>query len=64
MWCEPDMEHAMKLMRHAYDNRDEAAGKGKKARQLVEDKFTWDKVGDLMLDRLAALDIERGGTNG
>ena len=64
MWCEPDMEHAMKLMRHVYDNRDEAVGKGKKARQLVEEKFTWDKVGDLMLDRLTALDIERGGANG
>ncbi len=64
MWCEPDMEHAMKLMRHVYDNRDEAAGKGKKARQLVGEKFTWDRVGDLMLDRLAALDIERGGING
>jgi len=58
LWCEPDMEHAMKLMRHAYDNRDEAAGKGDKARQRVIENFTWDKVGDLMLDRLTALDLK------
>jgi hypothetical protein len=57
------MEHAMKQMRHAYDNRDEAAEKGKKARQYVEDNFTWDKVGDLMLNRLTDLDRERGGEN-
>jgi glycosyltransferase involved in cell wall biosynthesis len=59
LWCEPDMAHAMELMREAYVNRDEAAEKGKKARQYVEENFTWDKVGDLMLDRLAALDTAR-----
>jgi hypothetical protein len=64
LWCEPDMEHAMKQMRRAYDHREEAAEKGKRARQLVEENFTWDKVGDLMLGRLAALDAERGGASG
>lgn len=64
MWCEPDMEDAVRLMRHVYNNREEAAEKGKRARALVEENFTWDRIGDLMLERLVALDTERGGTNG
>lgn len=62
LWCEPDLEHAIKQFRHVYANREEAVEKGRKARRLVEDNFTWDKVGDLMLDRLVALDTERGRT--
>ena len=62
-WCEPDMEQAMKLLQHVYSNREEAAERGKKARQYIEENFTWDKVGNILLERLTALDIERGGAN-
>ncbi len=56
LWCEPDLGHAIKLMRHVYNNRDEAIEKGKKARQYVEENFTWGRVGDMMVERLQKID--------
>jgi glycosyltransferase involved in cell wall biosynthesis len=56
LWCEPNLEHAVKLMRHVYNNKDEAAEKGRKARRYVEENFTWDKVGSMLVDRLRQID--------
>jgi len=61
-WAEPDLKHAIDNMRHVYNNRDEARAKGALARQNVSDNFTWDRIGDMIVDRLVKLD--QGGTNG
>jgi glycosyltransferase involved in cell wall biosynthesis len=60
-WAEPDLEHAVNTMRHVYNNREEAALKGQLAKQKVAENFTWDKIGDMIVNRLAQLD--QGGSN-
>ncbi len=60
LWCEPDMEHAINLMRHVYNNRDEAKAKGAKVKEFVTTNFSWDVVGNLIIKRLNELD-KRGG---
>jgi len=60
-WAEPDMKQAIDTMRHVYENRDEARGRGDKARQFVSQNFTWEKVGKSIVDRLVYLD--NGGQN-
>ena len=42
-WAEPDKEHLKKLMRYAYEHRDEVKEKGKKASERVLRDWTWDK---------------------
>jgi glycosyltransferase involved in cell wall biosynthesis len=61
LWCEPDVEQAIKQMRYVYRNREEAKAKGLKARENIKKNFTWDIVGDMMLNRL--VEIDRGGIN-
>lgn len=59
-WCEPDLENTINLMRHVYNNRDEARAKGAKAREYVSDNFTWDRIGKMIVSRLMDLDQNRG----
>jgi len=59
LWCEPDIKDAMDKMRHVYDNREEAKQKGAKAREFVTKNFSWDIVGDLIVNRLH--EIDQGG---
>jgi len=61
-WCEPDMKQAIETMRHVYNNRDEARAKGQLARQHITDNFTWDRIGDLIVERLQKID--QGDHNG
>lgn len=42
-WAEPDFNQLVKLLRYAYEHRDEAKEKGKKAAQYVQDYWTWEK---------------------
>ncbi len=60
-WAEPDMKQAIETMRHVYDNRDEAKQKGQLARQNIDKNFTWDRIGDMIVDRLVQLD--QGGAH-
>ena len=39
----PDLEHLKKLMRFVYKNKDKAIEKGKRARETMTKKFTWNK---------------------
>lgn len=41
-WAQPDLTELRRLMRHVMTNRDEAAAKGKLAREAVCDHWTWD----------------------
>lgn len=62
-WCEPDIKQAVDTMRHVYHNRDEAKEKGLRARQYVQENFTWDRIGDMIVERLTQIDQE-GIVNG
>lgn len=55
-WCEPDLAHAMRLMRHVVDHRDEAEKRGARARRYVSEHFTRQDLGRLIVDRLRQLD--------
>jgi glycosyltransferase involved in cell wall biosynthesis len=61
-WCEPDMKQAIETMRHVYNNRDEAKEKGQRARDYVSQNFSWDKIGDMIVNRLQRID--QGDRNG
>jgi len=45
-WAEPDIQHLSQLMRHVYENQDEARMIGKRARQDIEKYWTWDMATD------------------
>ena len=60
-WAEPNVKHAVETLRHVYNNKDEAAAKGKRAQQFVSDNFTWDRIGDMVVERL--IQIDQGGGN-
>ena len=61
-WCEPDMKQAIETMRHVYNNREEAKEKGTNARRFIGENFTWDKIGDIVVERLQT--VGRGIING
>ena len=60
-WCEPDMKQAIETMQHVYNNRKESKEKGGRARDYISENFTWDKIGDTIVDRLQCID--QGGRN-
>ena len=51
-WAEPSVEYLRKLMRYVYENRDEAKAKGKRARQDIIENYSWEKVSEIIIQRL------------
>lgn len=51
-WCEPDLAHAVRLMRHVVDNREEATAKGARAKTFIANTMTRKQVGRTMASRL------------
>lgn len=47
-YAEPDYDELRALMRHVYDNRDEAEQIGEKAREDMIDKWSWETAGEKM----------------
>jgi glycosyltransferase involved in cell wall biosynthesis len=43
-WAEPDVHHAMEIMQHVYNNREEARVKGALLKDFITINFPWDKV--------------------
>lgn len=53
LWfAEPDIKDVREVMRYVYKNQEEVKKKGFKSRELVEEKFTWNRVTDLAEKRL------------
>ena len=46
LWAEPDVYHAAKLMRHVYNNREEAKQKGIALQRNLRKNFNYDVLGD------------------
>ena len=63
-FAEPDLKNLMFLMRRAYLKKDEAAKKGKKARELVVSKFSPEVVVDIMMARIAEVLSRKAGAAG
>lgn len=51
-WAEPDVDHLVELMKEVYDNRKNAYKKGKKARELVLEKYNNVAVAQMLVDYL------------
>jgi GT2 family glycosyltransferase len=51
-WAEPSYEHLRALMRHVYENREEAASKGARASAEVLDRWTWRHSAEKIIRRL------------
>lgn len=49
MWAEADYDHLRKLMRYAFEHRDEVHEKGKKAAKWVKDVWTWERCGKQLI---------------
>ena len=51
-WAEPDEDHLVHLLRHVYENREEAAEKGRLASAEVLSKWTWHHAAEKIKARL------------
>jgi hypothetical protein len=54
-WADPDVEHLRHLMRHVYEQRDEARAKGRRAAEAVARRWTWAHAVDRIMERLDAV---------
>ena len=54
-WADPDPEHLAYLLRHVFENRDEARGKGAAAAREMHARWTWDHAAARIIDRLDAV---------
>jgi glycosyltransferase involved in cell wall biosynthesis len=52
LWAEPSLEHAMTLMRHAYNNKTEAFARGQILRNYIEEHFSWDVIGKRIIEEI------------
>ncbi len=55
-WAEPSYEHLRSLMRHVFENRDEAKTLGVRASAEVLTKWSWEQSVKKILARLDELD--------
>lgn len=54
-WAEPDWHHLRHLMRHVYENRDEARARGLAGSAHVREQVSWDRAADIAAGHLRAL---------
>lgn len=58
-WAEPDIEHASMLMRKIVEDPKDACERGKRARKTMEEKYSQNRIGDIIKKRLR--EIEKTG---
>lgn len=51
-WAEPGLGHAAQLMQHVYTHREEAASKGEAAAAFVAARYSLQRSGQQMMQRL------------
>ena len=54
-WADPDPDHLLHLLRHVYENRDEARTKGARAAAEVAERWTWRRAAERIAARLEAI---------
>jgi GT2 family glycosyltransferase len=55
-WAEPDPEHLRFLLRHVFENRDEARARGLAAAREMAARWTWEAAARRIVERLSAID--------
>ena len=58
-WADPDPDHLSALLRHVYENRDEARAVGRRAAQEVRERWTYGHAAGRIVARLKAIGEER-----
>lgn len=56
-WADPDPDHLRHLLRHIYENREEAAERGAAAASEMHRLWTWDHAAERVLGRLNAVGL-------
>lgn len=54
-WAEPNLISAAKAMQQVYVNREESGKKGQWLKQKIVSEFSWDRIADLIIDRLISI---------
>ena len=54
-WAEPDLEAAARLMRHVYDNPDEAEARGQRAREDMREHHSPQRTASFIADRITTI---------
>jgi hypothetical protein len=54
-WAQPDLDHVAHLMRHVYENPDEARDKGRTGRRQAVERWSWSNAADIAMGHLRAL---------
>lgn len=55
LWAEPDVKHAAELLRHVYNNQEEAKETGKKLEKYIWDNFTYEVIGQKLIKEIENL---------
>jgi glycosyltransferase involved in cell wall biosynthesis len=59
-WADPDPDHLRYLLRHVFENQDEAAAKGERAARDVQARWTFQHTAQKIKQRLSEIEAERG----
>ncbi len=60
-WADPDPEHLGHLLRHVYENRDEAQAKGVRAATEMVERWTWRRAAERIAARIGEITAPRRG---
>jgi len=55
LWAETDVKHGVDLMRHVFNNKEEAKAKGLKLQKHIQNNFTYDVIGNKIINILKNL---------
>jgi len=54
-WAFASATHGAKLMKHVYDNKDEAKEKGLKLQKYIYENFSWQVIGKKIVDAIKSI---------
>jgi len=55
LWAEPSVIHGAELMRHVYENQEEAKEKGAKLKDYIKNNFSWEVIGNKIIEAIRSL---------
>jgi glycosyltransferase involved in cell wall biosynthesis len=55
LWAEVDVKDAIDIMRHVYENRNEAKAKGQKLKQNISENFSWGSIANRIINEIKEL---------
>lgn len=55
LWAEPDVKHGADLMKHVFENQEEAKSRGQKIKTFISENFSWRKIGEKIIENIERL---------